>query len=311
MNLKKPKFWDYKEPNIYAYLLLPLTYLVKILNYLNLKFSKRNLKRTGIKTICIGNIYVGGTGKTSLSIKINEILNKQEIKSCFIKKFYKTQRDEQKLLNSRGKLFLSAKRRDAICKAEKQNYEVAICDDGLQDRSIDYDLKLVCFNNINWIGNGMTLPSGPLRENINNLKNYEHVFINGNLENLEEIKKQIFKINPKINIYLGKYEPTNINEFRKNDKYIVFSGIGNHNTFVSMIKNYELTILKDIEFPDHYKYNKKDINRILDYANQFNCKIITTEKDFLRLDNIENEKIKYLKSELKILNEEKFLSLLV
>ena len=78
-----------------------------------------------------------------------------------------------------------------------------------------------------------------------------------------------------------------------------------------MIKNYKLTILKDIEFPDHYKYNKKDINQILDYANQLNCKIITTEKDFLRLDNLKNEKIKYLKSELKILNEEKFLSLLV
>ena len=311
MNLKKPKFWDYKKPNIYAYLLLPLTYLVKILNYLNLKFSKRNLKRTGIKTICIGNIYVGGTGKTSLSIKINEILNKQEIKSCFIKKFYKTQRDEQKLLNSRGKLFLSAKRRDAIYEAEKQNYKVAICDDGLQDKSIDYDLKFVCFNSINWIGNGMTLPSGPLRENINNLKNYEHVFINGNLENLEEIKKQIFKINPQINIYFGIYEPINITEFKKNDKYIVFSGIGNHKTFVSMIQNYKLTILKDIEFPDHYKYNKKDINQILDYANQLNCKIITTEKDFLRLENVENEKIKYLKSELKILNEEKLLSLLV
>tara|TARA_B000000532_G_scaffold240402_1_gene231238 strand:+ start:555 stop:1490 length:936 start_codon:yes stop_codon:yes gene_type:complete len=311
MNLKKPKFWDYKEPNIYAYLLLPLTYLVKILNYLNYKFSKRNLKRTGIKTICIGNIYVGGTGKTSLSIKINEILNKQEIKSCFIKKFYKTQLDEQKLLNSRGKLFLSAERRDAIYEAEKQNYKVAICDDGLQDRSINYDLKFVCFNSINWIGNGMTLPSGPLRENINNLKNYEHVFINGNLENLEEIKKQIFKINPQINIYFGIYEPINITEFKKDDKYIVFSGIGNHKTFVSMIQNYKLTILKDIEFPDHYKYNKKDINKILDYANQLNCKIITTEKDFLRLENIENEKIKYLKSELKILNEEKLLSLLV
>ena len=311
MNLKKPKFWDYKEPNIYAYLLLPLTYLVKILNYLNYKFSKRNLKRTGIKTICIGNIYVGGTGKTSLSIKINEILNKQEIKSCFIKKFYKTQLDEQKLLNSRGKLFLSAERRDAIYEAEKQNYKVAICDDGLQDRSINYDLKFVCFNSINWIGNGMTLPSGPLRENINNLKNYEHVFINGNLENLEEIKKQIFKINPQINIYFGIYEPINITEFKKDDKYIVFSGIGNHKTFVSMIQNYKLTILKDIEFPDHYKYNKKDINKILDYANQLNCKIITTEKDFLRLENVENEKIKYLKSELKILNEEKLLSLLV
>jgi len=311
MNLKKPKFWDYKKPNIYAYLLFPLTYILKTINYLKIKLSKKNLRRTNIKTICVGNIYLGGTGKTSLSIKINEILNKNKIKSCFIKKFYKTQVDEQKLLESRGKLFLSSKRIDAIYEAEQENYNVAICDDGLQDRSINYDLKLVCFNNINWIGNGMTLPSGPLRENINNLKDYEHVFINGNLENLEEIKKQVFKINPKINIYLGKYEPININEFRKDDKYIVFSGIGNHKTFVSMIQNYKLTILKDIEFPDHYKYNKKDINQILDYANQLNCKIITTEKDFLRLDNIENEKIKYLKSELKILNEEKLLSLLV
>ena len=311
MNLKKPKFWDYKKPNIYAYLLLPLTYLLKILNYLNLKFSKRNLKRTGIKTICIGNIYVGGTGKTSLSIKINEILNKQEIKSCFIKKFYKTQRDEQKLLNSRGKLFLSAKRRDAIYEAEKQNYKVAICDDGLQDKSIDYDLKFVCFNSINWIGNGMTLPSGPLRENINNLKNYEHVFINGNLENLEEIKKQIFKINPQINIYFGIYEPVNITEFKKNDKYIVFSGIGNHKTFVSMIQNYKLTILKDIEFPDHYKYNKKDINKILDYANQLNCKLITTEKDYYRIEKFNFNKIKYLQSELKIVDKEKLINSII
>ena len=54
---------------------------------------------------------------------------------------------------------------------------------------LNYDLSFVCFNNINWIGNGMTIPAGPLRENINNLKNYEHVFLNGNLENLDEFKK--------------------------------------------------------------------------------------------------------------------------
>ena len=85
--------------------------------------------------------------------------------------------------------FFYQKRIDAIKKAENENYEVAIFDDGLQDKSINYDLKFVCFNNINWIGNGMTIPAGPLRENINNLKNYNHVFLNGNLENLDEFKK--------------------------------------------------------------------------------------------------------------------------
>ncbi len=311
MNLKKPKFWDYKRPNIYAYLLSPLTYFIKIFNYLHLALSKPNLNRINIKTICIGNIYVGGTGKTSLAIKINEILINHKIKSCFIKKFYASQKDEQNLLRNRGKLFLSSKRIDAIYEAEQRNYKVAICDDGLQDKSINYDLKLVCFNTINWIGNGMTLPSGPLRENIKNLKNYEHVFINGNLENLEEIKKQILNINSKINIYLGKYEPLNLNEFKEDDKYIVFSGIGNHKTFISMIKNYKLKILKDIEFPDHYEYTTNDISKILNDADQLNCKVITTEKDFLRLGDKDKKKIKYIKSELKIINEEKLLSLLV
>ena len=311
MNIKKPKFWDYKKPNIYAYILYPLAFIIKIISFLIIKLSKKNRKKTKIKTICIGNIYVGGTGKTSLSLKINEILKQKNIKSCFIKKFYRTQIDEQKLLKDKGELFLSHKRINAIFEAEKYNYDIAICDDGLQDGSIDYDIKLVCFNTINWIGNGMTLPSGPLRESINNLKSYEHVFLNGNLENIEILKKQILKINPKINIYLGKYEPINLDQFNNNENYLVFSGIGNHQTFVSMIGNYGLNVIKDLEFPDHYQYTQNDINQILVEANNLNCQIITTEKDYYRLKNLKNEKIKYLMSELKIINEEKIISLII
>jgi len=311
MSIKKPKFWDYKKPNIYAYILYPLAFIIKIISFLIIKLSKKNRKKTKIKTICIGNIYVGGTGKTSLSLKINEILKQKNIKSCFIKKFYRTQIDEQKLLKDKGELFLSHKRINAIFEAEKYNYDIAICDDGLQDSSIDYDIKLVCFNTINWIGNGMTLPSGPLRESINNLKSYEHVFLNGNLENIEILKKQILKINPKINIYLGKYEPINLDQFNNNENYLVFSGIGNHQTFVSMIGNYGLNVIKDLEFPDHYQYTQNDINQILVEANNLNCQIITTEKDYYRLKNLKNEKIKYLMSELKIINEEKIISLII
>ena len=311
MNIKKPKFWDYKKPNIYAYILYPLTFIIKIISFLIIKLSKKNRKKTKIKTICIGNIYIGGTGKTSLSLKINEILKQKEIKSCFIKKFYKSQIDEQRLLKDKGKLFLSPKRIHAIFEAEKQNYDIAICDDGLQDGSIDYDIKLVCFNTINWIGNGMTLPSGPLRENVKNLKSYENVFLNGNLENIENLKKQILKINPKKNIYLGKYEPINLNQFKNNEKYFVFTGIGNHQTFVSMIGNYGLNIIKDLEFPDHYQYTQNDINQILVDADNLGCQIITTEKDYYRLKDLKNKKIKYLKSELKIINEEKLINLII
>ena len=148
MNLKKPKFWDYKKPNFYAYLLSPIAFLIKIINTL---FKKTQIKKFKIKTICVGNFYVGGTGKTSLSIKINKILSDKKIKSCFVKKYYKNQIDEQKILKNNGKLFISRSRIQSLKEAEEENYDIAILDDGVQDKSIDYDLIFLCFNNINWI----------------------------------------------------------------------------------------------------------------------------------------------------------------
>ena len=82
MNLKKPKFWDFKKPNLIAYILLPFAFL---LQYLNNFFSRNNPHKFKIKTVCVGNIYIGGTGKTSLSIQINKILNKKISKHVLLK----------------------------------------------------------------------------------------------------------------------------------------------------------------------------------------------------------------------------------
>ena len=95
--------------------------------------------------------------------KIFEILEKKKLKTCFIKKDYIDQKDEQEILEKKGKLFKSNKRVMALQNAIKEKYEVAIFDDGLQDQTINYDLSFVCFNNLNWIGNGLTIPSGPLK----------------------------------------------------------------------------------------------------------------------------------------------------
>jgi len=304
MKFKKPKFWDYKKPNIISYLLLPISVLVQIAKFIkNVTIKKKKFQ--SIKTICIGNIYLGGTGKTSLSLKINKIL-KDKIKSCFIKKYYSNQIDEQKILEKNGKLFKSKNRSESIKQAINEGFKVAIFDDGLQDPSINYDYNIVCFNINNWIGNGQTIPSGPLRENIRNLKKYKNVFLNGNKENIENIKKYIHKIDPNINIYQGEYIPLNIDEFDKKNKYLVFSGIGNHKTFVSMLKINDINVVKDIEFPDHYNYSAKEIDNIISISKKLDCKIITTEKDYMRLNN--NNEINYIKSELEIINEETFLN---
>ena len=304
MKFKKPKFWDYKKPSILSYLFFPLSLLLTILkSFKNLTTKKK--KYSKIKTICVGNIYLGGTGKTSLSLKINEIL-KDKIKTCFIKKYYSDQIDEQKILSNHGKLFKFKDRSSSIKQAIDENFELAIFDDGLQDPSIDYDYSIACFNIDNWIGNSFTIPAGPLRENIKNLKKYKNVFLNGNNENIDNIIKFIHNLNPNINIYQGEYVPLNINEFDKSEKYLVFSGIGNHKTFVSMLRKNNINIVKEIEFPDHYKYLQKEIDEIISISEKLNCKIITTEKDYMRLNN--NDKIFYIKSELKILNQKTFIN---
>ena len=308
MKLKKPKFWDYKKPHLYSYLLLPCSIILSLISKLR---SRSKLTNSNIKTICVGNIYVGGTGKTSLAIKIKEILEKQNIKVCFIKKFYLNQIDEQKLLSKKGKLFTSLKRITALEEAISQGYKIAIFDDGLQDNSIKYDLEIVCFNNINWIGNGLTLPSGPLRESIDNLKCYNNIFLNGNDEHLTDIKNQIKKINPMININQGKYIPLNIKDLNKEHNYIVFSGIGNHKTFVSMLKNNDLKIVDDLEYPDHYQYSKKDFGEIVNTAKKHDAKILTTEKDYLRLDSPHKAKVLFIKSTLEILDEKNLAQILI
>jgi len=305
MQIKKPKFWDFKKPNFLSHILWPISKLME----LGLLFKKKKLKKySNIITICIGNIYIGGTGKTSLAIKINQLLKNKNIKTCFIKKFYSNQIDEIKLLEKHGNLFTATQRIDCLEKAIKEKYEIGIFDDGLQDYSIDYDLKILCFNNINWVGNGQVIPAGPLRENLNKIKNYDYIFINGNLDNLESIKKTINKINPKSQIFTGIYKPSNIDKFELSDKYLVFSGIGNHQTFLSMLKSNKFNIIHEIEFPDHYNYTQKDLEKIILKSKELDCNILTTEKDFLRINNHNLKEVKFIKSELYIRDEEKLIN---
>ena len=308
MKLKKPKFWDYDKPNFLALLLWPLSIIYKVIFNLS---NKKKIKINSIKTICIGNIYIGGTGKTSLAIKIKQILDQKNIRACFIKKQYADQIDEVKLLQNYGKIFVNKKRIEALKQAASENYEVAIFDDGLQDNSIEFDLIFVCFNKLNWIGNGLVIPAGPLREDINNLKLYNHVFLNGNEEKTEIEKNFIKKMNPKTIIYESRYRPLNLEDFDKSEKYLVFSGIGNHKTFINMLKKKKFNILSDLEFPDHFYYKESDLNKIFLKAKKLNARIITTEKDYLRINQSLSKDIKFIKSELEIMDEDSLTRVLI
>ena len=306
MKLKKPNFWDYKKPNFISYLLLPFTLPFIINNfYLNFKTKKKNKK---IKSICIGNIYIGGTAKTPLTIKIDKILKKLNLKSATIKKFYVDQIDEQKLLKKHTNLYCYTTRKLAVAQAIKNNIDIGVFDDGLQDHSINFDLTFVCFNNSTWIGNGLLIPAGPLREKLESLKKYDAVFLNGNGENIFKFKPLIKKFNKNIKIFETFYKPKNIKKFNKKEKYLMFSGIGNPASFRKTLTNNNFNIIKEIIFPDHYQYSLDDITNIKKLAKKLNAKIITTEKDYIKLNFKNNKEINFLEVEIIIKKENELIN---
>ena len=87
MKFKKPKFWDFKKPNLIAYLLFPFTFLISLKLIIFFK-NKNQKKKFKIKTICVGNIYIGWNWKNTYDNKIYELLKKLNFKVSTAKKFY-------------------------------------------------------------------------------------------------------------------------------------------------------------------------------------------------------------------------------
>ena len=307
MNLHKPKFWDFKKPNFLAYLLLPLTLLIKANIFFSKLYPKKKFKK--IKTICIGNIYLGGTGKTPTTLKLYQLLKDMNYNVVNAKKYYSDQNDEYILLKNKSEV-ISLKNRDEIIKhAIEKSYELVIFDDGLQEKKIKYDLKFVCFDSKNWIGNGLLIPSGPLREKINSLRKYDGVFLkvtNANID-LNKIKLVIKDINPKIEVFDTYVEIKNIKHLSLSNKYLIFSGIGNSRSFKEILENNNFNIIDEKIFADHYDYQNQDIQKILEIAKHKDLKILTTEKDYIKMPDDLKSEINFVEIDLRIPKKDKLI----
>ena len=308
MKFKKPKFWDLKKPNLVSYFLLPFTLIIFLNNFfLKFKSKKKNEK---IKSICVGNIYLGGTGKTPTTIAIYKILKKLNLNVSTAKKFYASQEDENLLLKNKTKFITSNTRNDILTKGIKKNQQVIIFDDGLQDKTISYDLEFVCFDAENFIGNGYLIPAGPLREKLESLNKYDAVFLKNNNSNIIDQKNLLKKYNKNIKIFDTYYEITNLNKFNLDNEFLIFSGIGNPLSFKKILINNKFKVVKEIIFPDHYNYKKKEIENIILVAKKNNYKIITTEKDLMKINNFDFKEVNFIEISLRIKNEKELIDFL-
>ena len=302
MKLKKPKFWDSSKFSIWIILFFPISILFLLFSFINkLKIPKK----FPIPIICVGNIYVGGTGKTPLVSKIFNIAKSLGKNPGFIKKYYDYLDDEISILQKIGATFVSKNRVEAINNLIENNNDLAILDDGFQDFTIKKNFSILCFNEKQWIGNGFIMPSGPLREKLSAIKRADCVIINGN-KNIK-IEDQIYKKNKNLKIFYSKYKPVNIDRF-KDKKICAFAGIGNPSNFFDLLKENKLNLINTIPFSDHYKFSISDHEYLL--SNSKDAILLTTEKDHCRIDDDYKKNIEFLKIELEIDNKDSFAELI-
>ena len=305
MKFKKPKFWNNK--NFLSICLLPLCLITIIFNI----FKKYIISgfRSNIPIICVGNIFIGGTGKTPLSIYIYNLLKRRKYRPAIVRKYYNSHIDEINFTKSKvGQFFYDKKRTLSISKAESKKNNVIIMDDGLQDVSVIKDLNIICFNSSDLIGNGFVLPAGPLREKLKNVNNCQIAVINGK-RNIA-FEKKLKSISNNIEIYQSKYVIKNSKKFR-GKKILAFAGIGNPRNFFNLLKDNGFKVKQEISFPDHYNYSKEEIENLISKAKEEGLTLLTTEKDFFRIKRSGFKKINYVSVDLKILNNKSFEKILL
>ena len=301
MKLYKPNFW--KETNLVSILLFPISLIVKLIILMRKTFIKE--LEFEIPVICVGNIYLGGTGKTPLSINLGKELSILNKKPVIIRKYYKHHKDEYSLIRENFKHLITKKdRKNAIKNAVQNGFDTVILDDGFQDYKIKKNLNIVCFNN-QLLGNGMLIPAGPLRESVDSLKSAHIIIINGD-QNID-FERKLLEINNEISIFYSRYQLIDIEKYR-GKKLFVIAGIGNPENFFELIRSQNLNIIKELSFPDHYQFSKSEILNIINDARKNGYQVVMTEKDYHRVKDYNFTEIHYMKVKLEIAEKKEFLN---
>lgn len=310
--MQQPKFWERKSKILFI-LLFPFSVLYFILSKLDY-FIKLITAYTPKKpVVCIGNLTVGGTGKTPTLLAITDYLEKQKVKFVIVSKGYKSKLaskepivvnpkkhnakdvgDEPFMIASRTgqKVIICKSRKAAIKKAENLRPDVILMDDGFQNPSIKKTLSILVFDGALGIGNGFTLPFGPLRQSFKSgIKRANAAIIVG--KDKTKLSKKINSILTSSATIIPSLTSAQLTKLKK-QKLFAFAGIGKPEKFYKTLKDLKLKISKTQAFADHYSYTRKDIEKLIVKANKENLQLITTEKDFVKIPKEYQKNIKYL-----------------
>jgi len=311
--LRAPSFWYKKENSLFSMLLFPISIIYRLISFIHFVLSKT--KKASIPVICIGNIVVGGAGKTPVALKIGKILKLSGYSPHFLTRGYSGKiknnlkvkshhsaeevGDESLILSSVAPTWIGANRIKSALLAKNNKADCLILDDGFQNPNIFKDFSIIVIDGKQGFGNARVLPSGPLRESIKRgMKRANAVIIIGKDEvNIKET------IPSSIPCFLGKFDVSKNEEIFKGKNVTAFAGIAYPIKFFETLKNQGANILKSITFPDHYIYKENDLLKLVEISNNNKSILVTTKKDLIRIPENYQTVIHTLEGEIQLEDE--------
>ena len=300
----------YKK-SFWLYILVPLTFLFSSLvkarrnSYIN---NPKKVWNSPKPIIVVGNISMGGTGKTPLVKFIASELANRGFKPGLVSRgyggkysgtlevtsetTYKQTGDEAQILAKLNIPFFIDKNRSRAARKlqEKHDVDVIISDDGLQHYAMGRDIEIAVIDGARRLGNGLAFPAGPLREPKSRLSEVDFIVNNGGPTEGDEI---LMTLSPAKFIHLNSGKEYSVDKWPMHNQVHAIAGVGNPNRFFDLLLRLGFEFDKN-PFPDHHKYNKRDLY-YLDHL-----PILMTEKDAAKCKHFKNSKIWYLSIESKI-----------
>ncbi|RTK92416.1 MAG: tetraacyldisaccharide 4'-kinase [Rickettsiales bacterium] len=298
IKLNYPQFW--LKRGMISLLLIPFSWIYILLSFLR-KLIITPIKLPGF-VICIGNMSVGGTGKTQVTKWLASNCQKNNYNFLIITKAYgakikkakiveKTDLaeyvgDESKLLSLYGPVLAAKSLKYALPLINQLKPDIIIFDDGMQNPAFIKDLTILVIDTIRNVGNNKIFPAGPLRVNISHaLSKADIITFTGNrscnnfnlIQTIIDSKKPFFKSKMQLKTDIDKTK-----------NYYAFAGIGNPSSFVQLLKENGANIVLKKAFPDHYNYTNSDIKQLIDEADSLDLQLITTQKDFVKINDETN-----------------------
>lgn len=270
--------------------------------------------RLGAKVISVGNITLGGTGKTTLVEYLSGMLSAQGKKVALLSRGYRRDTakqgdqgigDEPAMLKKKLpslRVIVDKNRIRAAFKAIREYAaDTLILDDGMQQWRIFKDLEIVTIDAANPFGNYRLLPAGFLREPLNALKRAD-IFILTQIrlnQDTSALTSELKRINSGALIIESRHQPDGFSSISNPDELsgidalkgksaLIFCGIGNPQGFENCIGELGIKIVKSCIFADHHDYTQADIDNIIKTARQMNVDaVITTQKDAVKIKELQ------------------------